>query len=163
MKKANKKTKTKMLFGYWYSCSSLILLHFHLLCVPREGEEWQSVRSLLGKHMLRPKAVEAYDETLNGVVSDLITKLHMSRGSQGLVTDIASEFYRFGLEGKASHSVYHSLFTVGISTSHTHGAMLWCFRHTKHDVTKSFIYYQLPFSKILHIHQSSTEVVNRME
>lgn len=73
-----------------------------LLCVPSEGEEWQSVRSLLGKHMLRPKAVEAYDETLNTVVSDLIAKLRMSRGPQGLVPDVASEFYRFGLEGTKS-------------------------------------------------------------
>lgn len=59
------------------------------------------MRSLLGKHMLRPKAVEVYDKTLNNVVSDLITKLRLCRSSQGLVTDITSEFYRFGLEGKA--------------------------------------------------------------
>lgn len=52
--------------------------------------------------MLRPKAVEAYDKTLNGVVSDLVAKLRLRRGSQGLVSDIASEFYRFGLEGKVS-------------------------------------------------------------
>lgn len=79
----------------------LTFLHF-TLCVPSEGEEWQSVRSLLGKHMLRPKAVEAYDETLNSVVSDLIAKLRHCRRPKGLVTDIASEFYRFGLEGKVS-------------------------------------------------------------
>lgn len=68
--------------------------------VSSEGEEWQSIRSLLGKHMLRPKAVEAYDQTLNSVVDDLITKLRLRKSSQGLVTDIASEFYRFGLEGE---------------------------------------------------------------
>ncbi|KAG8007906.1 Microspherule protein 1 [Nibea albiflora] len=72
--------------------------HYGLLT--SEGEEWQSVRSLLGKHMLRPKAVEAYDKTLNNVVDDLIAKLRHSRRSQGLVADIASEFYRFGLEAK---------------------------------------------------------------
>ncbi|TKS71513.1 25-hydroxyvitamin D-1 alpha hydroxylase, mitochondrial [Collichthys lucidus] len=72
--------------------------HYGLLT--SEGEEWQSVRSLLGKHMLRPKAVEAYDKALNNVVDDLIAKLRHSRHSQGLVTDIASEFYRFGLEAK---------------------------------------------------------------
>lgn len=89
------------------------------VCVPSEGEEWQSVRSLLGKHMLRPKAVEAYDETLNSVVSDLIAKLRLRRHSQGLVTDIASEFYRFGLEGKVSRSLrsgtirhYHTVYHV---------------------------------------------------
>ncbi|XP_056293436.1 25-hydroxyvitamin D-1 alpha hydroxylase, mitochondrial isoform X1 [Pseudoliparis swirei] len=70
--------------------------HYGLLT--SEGEEWQSVRSLLGKHMLRPKAVDAYDKTLNAVVSDLIAKLHLRRRSHGLVYDIGSEFYRFGLE-----------------------------------------------------------------
>ncbi|KAJ3603309.1 hypothetical protein NHX12_031051 [Muraenolepis orangiensis] len=68
-----------------------------------EGEEWQSVRSLLAKHMLRPRAVEAYDHALNGVVSDLIVKLRHSRRCQdGLVPDVGSEFYRFGLEGISS-------------------------------------------------------------
>lgn len=50
--------------------------------------------------MLRPKAVEAYDQTLNSVVGDLIAKLRLRRSSQGLVADIAREFYRFGLEGE---------------------------------------------------------------
>ncbi|XP_060898692.1 25-hydroxyvitamin D-1 alpha hydroxylase, mitochondrial [Labrus mixtus] len=74
--------------------------HYGLLT--SEGQEWQTVRSLLGKHMLPPKAVEAYDKTLNCVVSDLITKLRLSRTSQGLVPDISQEFYRFGLEGISS-------------------------------------------------------------
>lgn len=82
-----------------------ISVHFYSMRFPSEGEEWQAVRSLLGKHMLRPKAVEAYDKTLNGVVSDLIAKLRLSRRPQGLVTDIASEFYRFGLEGKVPRSL----------------------------------------------------------
>lgn len=51
--------------------------------------------------MLRPKAVEAYDKTLNSVVSDLIAKLRLCKSPEGLITDITSEFYRFGLEGKA--------------------------------------------------------------
>ncbi|MBN3317701.1 CP27B protein, partial [Atractosteus spatula] len=69
-----------------------------------EGEEWQAIRSLLGKHMLRPRAVEAYGDTLNGVVTDLIAKLQFSRrqNAQGVVKDVASEFYRFGLEGISS-------------------------------------------------------------
>ncbi|KAI5093223.1 cytochrome P450, family 27, subfamily B, polypeptide 1, partial [Silurus meridionalis] len=69
-----------------------------------EGEEWQKVRSLLAKHMLRPKSVEAYDSTLNSVVSDLITKLtlHKQQHPHGVIRDIAAEFYRFGLEGISS-------------------------------------------------------------
>ncbi|XP_051966971.1 25-hydroxyvitamin D-1 alpha hydroxylase, mitochondrial [Xyrauchen texanus] len=69
-----------------------------------EGEEWQNVRSLLAKHMLRPKAVEAYDGTLNAVVTDLINKLKLRKreNGSGLITDIAAEFYCFGLEGISS-------------------------------------------------------------
>ncbi|TRY85084.1 hypothetical protein DNTS_023038 [Danionella cerebrum] len=69
-----------------------------------EGEEWQRVRSLLAKHMLRPKAVEAYDAPLNLVVTDLIRKLQQRKqeGEHGVVTDVSAEFYRFGLEGISS-------------------------------------------------------------
>ncbi|RXM95112.1 25-hydroxyvitamin D-1 alpha hydroxylase, mitochondrial [Acipenser ruthenus] len=72
--------------------------------VLREGEEWQSIRSLLGKHMLRPKEVEAYGDILNSVVTDLLRKLQQQRRKNGLnvVRDIANEFYKFGLEGISS-------------------------------------------------------------
>ncbi|XP_053724172.1 25-hydroxyvitamin D-1 alpha hydroxylase, mitochondrial [Synchiropus splendidus] len=87
-------------FSSWKDYRQLRGQHYGLLT--SEGEEWQAVRSLLGKHMLRPKAVEAYDHTLNAVVSDLISKLRLRRQPQGLITDIASEFYYFGLEGISS-------------------------------------------------------------
>ncbi|KAG7264775.1 hypothetical protein CRUP_007101 [Coryphaenoides rupestris] len=75
--------------------------HYGLLTA--EGEEWQSMRSLLAKHMLRPRAVEAYDHALNSVVTDLVGKLrHSRRGPDNLVPDVAGEFYRFGLEGISS-------------------------------------------------------------
>ncbi|XP_061731440.1 25-hydroxyvitamin D-1 alpha hydroxylase, mitochondrial [Nerophis ophidion] len=74
--------------------------HYGLLT--SEGEEWQEVRSLLNKHMLRPKAVEAYEKTLNEVVSDLIAKLRLRRLPGGLVTDVSKDFYLFGLEGVSS-------------------------------------------------------------
>ncbi|XP_034648509.1 25-hydroxyvitamin D-1 alpha hydroxylase, mitochondrial [Trachemys scripta elegans] len=69
-----------------------------------EGEEWQKIRSILGKHMLKPKEVESYTGTLNGVVSDLIRRLQhqRSRHQQHVVKDVAGEFYKFGLEGISS-------------------------------------------------------------
>nr|XP_055039246.1 25-hydroxyvitamin D-1 alpha hydroxylase, mitochondrial [Misgurnus anguillicaudatus] len=69
-----------------------------------EGEEWQNVRSVLAKHMLRPKSVESYDGTLNSVVDDLIEKLKLRKreNSDGRINDISAEFYRFGLEGISS-------------------------------------------------------------
>uniref|UniRef100_A0A8C0GP90 Cytochrome P450 family 27 subfamily B member 1 n=1 Tax=Chelonoidis abingdonii TaxID=106734 RepID=A0A8C0GP90_CHEAB len=49
-----------------------------------EGEEWQKIRSILGKHMLKPKEVESYTGTLNSVVSDLIRRLqHQRRQHRG--------------------------------------------------------------------------------
>ncbi|XP_007067091.2 25-hydroxyvitamin D-1 alpha hydroxylase, mitochondrial [Chelonia mydas] len=69
-----------------------------------EGEEWQKIRSTLGKHMLKPKEVESHTGTLNGVVSDLIRRLQhqRSRHGQHVVQDVAGEFYKFGLEGISS-------------------------------------------------------------
>ncbi|XP_066450106.1 25-hydroxyvitamin D-1 alpha hydroxylase, mitochondrial [Eleutherodactylus coqui] len=68
-----------------------------------EGEEWQQLRSILGKHMLKPKEVEAYSDVLNDVVGDLVQKIkYQRRQSPHVVKDIANEFYRFGLEGISS-------------------------------------------------------------
>ncbi|OCT95779.1 25-hydroxyvitamin D-1 alpha hydroxylase, mitochondrial [Xenopus laevis] len=69
-----------------------------------EGEEWQQFRSILGKHMLKPKEVEAYTDVLNDVVGDLIKKLkyQRSQNQNNVVKDIAKEFYMFGLEGISS-------------------------------------------------------------
>ncbi|XP_067287219.1 25-hydroxyvitamin D-1 alpha hydroxylase, mitochondrial [Pseudorasbora parva] len=68
-----------------------------------EGEEWQCVRRVLAKHMLRPKAVQAYEGSLNAVVSDLMETLRLRKqNSSGLVTDVSAELYRFGLEGISS-------------------------------------------------------------
>ncbi|XP_044142053.1 25-hydroxyvitamin D-1 alpha hydroxylase, mitochondrial [Bufo gargarizans] len=69
-----------------------------------EGEEWQQFRSTLGKHMLKPKEVEAYSDVLNDVVGDLIKKFKYQRSQnpEHVVKDISSEFYRFGLEGISS-------------------------------------------------------------
>lgn len=99
--------------------TDLMALFSIYLTLFSEGEEWQVVRSLLGKHMLRPKAVEAYDATLNGVVDDLIATLRLRRrqDARGLIPDIGSEFYRFGLEGKAYlHSLWCALEACFYST-----------------------------------------------
>uniref|UniRef100_H3BF84 Cytochrome P450 family 27 subfamily B member 1 n=2 Tax=Latimeria chalumnae TaxID=7897 RepID=H3BF84_LATCH len=69
-----------------------------------EGEEWQTLRSMLGKHMLKPKEVEAYSDVLNQVVTDLIRKIkdQRSKSADMVVKDIADTFYKFGLEGVSS-------------------------------------------------------------
>ncbi|NXI38445.1 CP27B protein, partial [Galbula dea] len=69
-----------------------------------EGEEWQSLRRLLGPLLLRPRAAEGYAGPVASVVSDLLGRLQRQRDChhQNLVPDVATEFYRFGLEGISS-------------------------------------------------------------
>ncbi|NWR82158.1 CP27B protein, partial [Centropus unirufus] len=67
----------------------------------REGEEWQRLRRLLSRWLLRPGVAEAHAGPVAAVVADLVRRLRHQRQChpQGLVPDIASEFYKFGLEG----------------------------------------------------------------
>ncbi|NXA43345.1 CP27B protein, partial [Eudromia elegans] len=69
-----------------------------------EGEEWQRLRSLLSRHLLRPRAAQAYAGALGAVVTDLLRRLQHQRDRhpQHLVPDVATEFYKFGLEGISS-------------------------------------------------------------
>uniref|UniRef100_A0A8B9TEA8 Cytochrome P450 family 27 subfamily B member 1 n=1 Tax=Anas platyrhynchos TaxID=8839 RepID=A0A8B9TEA8_ANAPL len=69
-----------------------------------EGEEWQRLRSLVGRLLLRPRAAEAYAGAVGAVVGDLVQRLqHLrDRHPQQLVPDVAAEFYKFGLEGISS-------------------------------------------------------------
>ncbi|XP_040399726.1 25-hydroxyvitamin D-1 alpha hydroxylase, mitochondrial [Cygnus olor] len=69
-----------------------------------EGEEWQRLRSLVGRLLLRPRAAEAYAGAVGAVVGDLLQRLqHLrDRHPQHLVPDVAAEFYKFGLEGISS-------------------------------------------------------------
>uniref|UniRef100_A0A8C6ZMY1 Methyltransferase 1, tRNA methylguanosine n=1 Tax=Nothoprocta perdicaria TaxID=30464 RepID=A0A8C6ZMY1_NOTPE len=76
----------------------------HRPCARSEGEEWQRLRSLLGRHLLRPRAAQAYAGALDAVVTDLLRRLQRQRDRhpQHLVPDVATEFYKFGLEGISS-------------------------------------------------------------
>ncbi|XP_040437497.1 25-hydroxyvitamin D-1 alpha hydroxylase, mitochondrial [Falco naumanni] len=69
-----------------------------------EGEEWQRLRRLLGRLLLRPRAAEGYAGPVAAVVGDLVRRLQRQRDRhpQHLVPDLATEFYRFGLEGISS-------------------------------------------------------------
>uniref|UniRef100_A0A8B9DH64 Cytochrome P450 family 27 subfamily B member 1 n=1 Tax=Anser cygnoides TaxID=8845 RepID=A0A8B9DH64_ANSCY len=69
-----------------------------------DGEEWQRLRSLVGRLLLRPRAAEAYAGAVGAVVGDLLQRLQHLRDChpQHLVPDVAAEFYKFGLEGISS-------------------------------------------------------------
>ncbi|NXX15225.1 CP27B protein, partial [Podargus strigoides] len=66
-----------------------------------EGEEWQRLRRLLGRLLLRPSVAQGYAGPVAAVVGDLLRRLQCQRDRhpQHLVPDIATEFYKFGLEG----------------------------------------------------------------
>ncbi|XP_054033333.1 25-hydroxyvitamin D-1 alpha hydroxylase, mitochondrial [Dryobates pubescens] len=69
-----------------------------------EGEEWQRLRRLLGSLLLRPGAAEGFAAPVAAVVRDLLRRLRRQRDRhpRQLVPDVATEFYKFGLEGISS-------------------------------------------------------------
>ncbi|XP_028929760.1 25-hydroxyvitamin D-1 alpha hydroxylase, mitochondrial [Ornithorhynchus anatinus] len=72
-----------------------------------EGREWEELRSLLAPLLLRPGAAAAFAEPLDGVVRDLVPRLRRRRGRAragppALVSDVAGELYKFGLEAVAA-------------------------------------------------------------
>ncbi|XP_038608944.1 25-hydroxyvitamin D-1 alpha hydroxylase, mitochondrial [Tachyglossus aculeatus] len=82
-----------------------------------EGREWEELRSLLAPLLLRPEAALAFAEPLDSVVRDLVVRLRRQRGRAGgggggrgrgragppaLVSDVAGELYKFGLEAMAA-------------------------------------------------------------
>lgn len=70
--------------------------------VPRDGEKWYNLRVMLNKRMLHPKDSAQYGGVINDVVTDLTKRIYYLRqGSPtgDLVTNMASELYRFSLEG----------------------------------------------------------------
>ncbi|NXX50788.1 CP27B protein, partial [Tricholaema leucomelas] len=69
-----------------------------------EGQEWQRLRRLLAPLLLRPRAAQGYSAQVSAVVGDLLRRLRRQRDRhpRQLVPDVATEFYKFGLEGISS-------------------------------------------------------------
>ncbi|XP_053907695.1 25-hydroxyvitamin D-1 alpha hydroxylase, mitochondrial [Cuculus canorus] len=69
-----------------------------------EGAEWQRLRRLLGRPLLRPRGAEAFAAPVAAVVTDLLRRLRHQRHRHPahLVPDVAHEFYKFALEGISS-------------------------------------------------------------
>ncbi|KAM9344123.1 cytochrome P450 [Pholidichthys leucotaenia] len=69
------------------------------------GAKWQHIRSILNPHMLKPKHVSSYANTINDVVTDFIARVAWLResGGQGdVVSDVTGELYKFAFEGICS-------------------------------------------------------------
>lgn len=67
------------------------------------GPEWYRIRSALNPKMLKLREVTAYAPIIHQVVGDLLQRVELLRRrspDQATVSDLASELYKFGFEGK---------------------------------------------------------------
>ncbi|XP_040296621.1 sterol 26-hydroxylase, mitochondrial-like [Bufo bufo] len=67
-----------------------------------EGHQWQTLRSILNKRMLKPAEAVLYTGAVNEVVTDFLDTLDDMRKESPsgiMVNDIANAFYRFAFEG----------------------------------------------------------------
>ncbi len=70
-----------------------------------QGEEWQTHRSALNRHMLRPRTVEQYTKDLNEVLDDAMSKIEGRTSVDGEIKDLGDILFRWSLECKYSHDV----------------------------------------------------------
>lgn len=68
----------------------------------RQGKEWHDLRSKTQKHLLKPKAVQAYLHPMQDVARDFINKILQSRNDRKEVPDFLEELYKWSLECKYS-------------------------------------------------------------
>ncbi|XP_076022056.1 sterol 26-hydroxylase, mitochondrial [Genypterus blacodes] len=69
------------------------------------GAEWSRIRKVLNPRMLKPQEVLPYAPVIQKVVSDLLQRMEMLRNQsqdQATVSDLTTEFYKFGFEGISS-------------------------------------------------------------
>ncbi|XP_054706842.1 LOW QUALITY PROTEIN: uncharacterized protein LOC129216650 [Uloborus diversus] len=76
----------------WYSSTGLMIL---------QGKEWHSLRTKTQKHLLKPKAVEAYMGSMQEVARDLVNKIYLTRDSNKEVPNFLFELYKWALESVA--------------------------------------------------------------
>lgn len=66
------------------------------------GPEWSRLRGALNPKMLKLHEVSTFAAVINEVVDDLLKRFELLRGRSedgSTVSDVASEFYKFGFEG----------------------------------------------------------------
>ena len=66
----------------------------------RQGKEWHDLRSKTQKHLLKPKAVQAYLDPMQDVARDFINKILQTRNDKKEVPDFLEELYKWALECK---------------------------------------------------------------
>ena len=71
--------------------------------ISREGKDWQRIRSVLSKRMLKPKLVGEFAPHINVVVGEMVDRLQQIRnatGSEQLARELPNELYKWAMECK---------------------------------------------------------------
>ncbi|CAH1269684.1 CYP27A1 [Branchiostoma lanceolatum] len=69
------------------------------------GPEWRHLRTAVSKRIMRPKEVPRYGDSMNEVVTDMITRFKDLRDSTGggkTVPDLTNELYKWAMESIAT-------------------------------------------------------------
>ncbi|XP_054706267.1 probable cytochrome P450 12a4, mitochondrial isoform X2 [Uloborus diversus] len=66
-----------------------------------KGKEWHDLRSKTQKHLMKPKAIEAYMIPMQDVAQDFIKKIFLARDSSKEVPYFLEELYKWALESIA--------------------------------------------------------------
>ncbi|XP_035214006.1 probable cytochrome P450 12a4, mitochondrial [Stegodyphus dumicola] len=76
----------------WYKTTGIMVL---------QGKEWHDLRSKTQKHLLKPKAIQAYLGAMQDVARDFVQKVYETRDSNKEVPDLLGEIYKWALESVA--------------------------------------------------------------
>lgn len=86
-------------FTSWYRC-----WFPEFVISPSDATDWHQLRRTLNPGLLKQKEVAAFAPTVHQVVGDLLKRIEFLRScsqDQATVSNIASELYKFGFEGKS--------------------------------------------------------------
>ncbi|XP_006636858.3 cytochrome P450 27C1 [Lepisosteus oculatus] len=72
--------------------------------ISAEGEDWLKMRSALRQRIMRPRDVAVFSDDVNGVVADLIKRIHALRSQDGAgqtVMNVNDLYFKYAMEGVA--------------------------------------------------------------
>ena len=76
----------------------------------RNGKEWHDLRSKIQKHLMKPRAIQAFLDPMQDVARDLVRKIHKVRDCNKEVPDFLGELYKWSLECTLSKVILWFIF-----------------------------------------------------
>lgn len=77
---------------HWYSTTGLLVL---------QGKEWWDLRSQTQRHLLKPKAIQAYLNPMQDIAREFVDKMAVDRDARSEIPDYLGELYKWALESVA--------------------------------------------------------------